>query len=175
VTKKAAGRWAVMLAAALGFGVMLWLATAPSVDVNSEKIPSEAPAFSFPDLKGKTVSLSDFRGKVVLLSFWATWCDPCIEEIPDLVKLQKTLGPRGFTILALSADVQGAAVVEPFAREHGINYPVLLTGGDVPESYPVPGFPTAFLIDRQGKIVERILGGRSLAELSRDVEILLAR
>ncbi len=111
----------------------------------------------------------------MLLDFWATWCEPCVEELPDLVALQKKYKDRGFTVVGVAADEQGARVVAPFVREHHLNYPVLVSGGDVPDEYPVPGFPTAFLIDKDGKIAARFLGGQTADDLSRDIEAALAR
>jgi peroxiredoxin len=166
--------WLLILAAVAFGGLLLWFLTAP-VPQGGDRVPEMAPVFSLPDLDGKTVSLADFRGKVVLLDFWATWCDPCLEELPDLIKLQDRFKDRGFTIVGVSADLQGAKVVGPFAKKHGINYPILISGGDIPEAYPVPGFPTAFLIDKQGKIYARYLGGQTVEDFSRDIEAALAK
>ncbi len=174
MTRKAKRRWLIGLAVVLGGAVLFWFLSAPAPE-DSEKIPDVAPALSMPGLDGKAVALADFRGKVVLLDFWATWCEPCVEELPDLVALQKKYKARGFTVVGVAADLQGAKVVAPFARAHGINYPVLISGGDVPESYPVPGFPTAFLIGKDGKIAARYLGGQTADDFGRDIEAALAR
>jgi peroxiredoxin len=167
-------RLLIWLAAVSAAALLLWFLTAPAPD-NDEKIPAVAPALTFPDLAGKTVSVADYKGKVVLLAFWATWCEPCIEEIPDLLALQKKYQGKDFTVLAVAADLEGAKTVAPFAKKHGLTYPILVSRGDIPETYPVPGFPTAFLIDKEGKIAARYLGGQTVDDFSKDIDAALAR
>ncbi len=134
-----------------------------------------APDFTFPDLQGKPVSLSNFRGKVVFLDFWATWCGPCQDEIPDLKKLYAKYKGQGFVIVGVSMDSMGRDIVAPFVKAHGIDYPILVSGGDPPPGYPVPGFPTGFLIDRQGMVRARYVGEMTADDLSKDIEDALAR
>jgi thiol-disulfide isomerase/thioredoxin len=96
------------------------------------------------------VSPSDFAGRVVLVDFWATWCDPCKEEIPDLVKLRDKLAPKGFELLGVSMDEEGAAAVKKFEAKQKISYPVLLNNGERPPvGWTVPGLPTP-LVRRKG-------------------------
>jgi len=120
---------------------------------------SQAPGYELADLTGKMVSSSEFAGKVVILDFWATWCPPCREEIPHLVKLQSDYQGKGLVIVGLSLDAEGASVVAPFAQEHAINYPMLIGNDEVAKAYGgVNSIPTTFVIDRQGKIVKRFIG-----------------
>ncbi len=120
-----------------------------------------APEFNLPDIHGNNVALSQFRGKVVLLNFWATWCPPCRKEIPDLIELHNQYGGQGFAVLGISLDEDGARAVRPFAAEHGINYPLLLGNEKVVADYGnFLGIPTSFLIDRGGRIVKSYEGAR---------------
>jgi thiol-disulfide isomerase/thioredoxin len=134
-----------------------------------------APALSGKTLDGKTVSLADYEGKVVLVDFWATWCGPCKTEIPELIKLQDELGPKGFVVLGVSMD-EDTGIVPKFAKAAKINYPVILLGGETaPKGWTVPGLPTAYLIGRDGTAVLRLFGSKSVAKLKAEVEAALAR
>lgn len=139
------------------------------------KAAQAAPELSLPDIEGRMTKLSSFKGKVVLLDFWATWCEPCLEELPDLVRLHESRKDSGFTMLGVAMDAEGVAVVRPFVRQNKIPYPIVVSGGDLPPGYPIPGFPTAFLIDKNGVIVRRYLGPKAYDELERDVAEALAR
>jgi cytochrome c biogenesis protein CcmG/thiol:disulfide interchange protein DsbE len=118
-----------------------------------------APAFTLTGLDGKPVSLADFRGKVVVLDFWATWCPPCKREIPDFIESQKTYGPRGVQIVGIALDEPGK--VQAFAQQNGMNYPVLLGTDEISARYGgIEGIPTTFIIDKTGKIVNKFEGFR---------------
>ncbi len=120
-----------------------------------------AKDFSLHDMKGNMVSLSDFRGKVVFLNFWATWCAPCRHEMPDLEKLHNKYKEGDLVVLAVSTDKQGLKVVQPYIDEEGFTLTVLIdSNSDVSDSYGVFALPTTFIIDRDGKIVEMIQGIR---------------
>ncbi len=94
-----------------------------------------------------------------MVNFWATWCPPCLAEIPDFIALQEELGPRGLRIIGISLDDEGAAKVGPFASRNRINYTMLVNGNDAAIAYGgVEGIPTTFLLDRRGRIVERRAG-----------------
>jgi cytochrome c biogenesis protein CcmG/thiol:disulfide interchange protein DsbE len=111
------------------------------------------------DGKGKTMKLSDLRGKAVLVNFWATWCGPCKIEMPWFVDLQKKYGPDGLVIVGVAMDDSGEKTISDFAKEMKINYPILQGTEKVGELYGgVEGLPTSFFLDRSGKIVDRVLG-----------------
>ncbi|MBZ0155874.1 MAG: TlpA family protein disulfide reductase [Alphaproteobacteria bacterium] len=120
---------------------------------------SAAPDFTLPDISGKKISLSEGKGKVVLLNFWATWCGPCRAEMPSLVNLYRELREKGLVVLAVSVDTT-VKPVQVFAAEKSLPFPVLLdTDKEVYfDKYAVFGLPTSFLIDRKGMIVEKIMG-----------------
>jgi cytochrome c biogenesis protein CcmG/thiol:disulfide interchange protein DsbE len=123
------------------------------------ELAGPAPPFTLADLNGKPVSLSDFRGKVVVLDFWATWCPPCRAEIPDFIDLQKEYGSQGVQIVGIALDEPEKVLA--FARQNGMNYPVLLGSDEVSMKYGgIEGIPTTFIIDRDGKIVNRFEGFR---------------
>jgi peroxiredoxin len=128
------------------------------------RTPALAPDFAVPDLSGQAVRLSALRGQVVLLNLWTTWCPPCREEMPSMEKLYQRLKDRGFVLLAVSQDEAGKAAVEPFVRDLGLTFPVLVDPDhQVGDRYRVWGYPESFLIDREGRIVERIIGPRNWA------------
>ncbi len=114
--------------------------------------PSPAPDFSLKDVSGATVRLADFRGKTVLLDFWATWCVPCNESIPLYIKMQDKLKSKGFVVIGVDEDEKGD-VASAYARDHGMNYPVLMDSGtELFKKYGGRDLPAAFLIDAQGQI-----------------------
>src|SRR5271157_69129 len=121
-----------------------------------------APDFELQTLDGKTVKLSDFRGKAVMLNFWATWCEPCKIEIPWFVELQKQYGPQGFQIVGVAMDEDSNEEVAKFAQKMSINYPVLLGKESVEQSYGGVGvLPVTFFVDRDGKLIAREFGLQS--------------
>lgn len=122
--------------------------------------PPAAPDVAFTDTAGHRLSLADFRGKVVLLNFWATWCVPCVEEMPSLDRLQAELGGDRFTVVPVSIDRQGLEVVKPFLAKTEIrNLAVYLDpAGASMRAFGVRGLPTTFVIDRDGRNVGRLEG-----------------
>lgn len=121
-----------------------------------------APDFELASLEGKKVKLSDFRGKAVLLNFWATWCGPCKIEMPWFVELQKEYEPQGLQVLGVAVDEADQEDIAKFAREMGVNYPILIGTDAVGTSYGgVNVLPTTFFIDRDGKLVAREFGLQS--------------
>jgi thiol-disulfide isomerase/thioredoxin len=122
--------------------------------------PAPAPALAFTDLEGRPASLADFRGRVVLLNLWATWCAPCVEELPSLDRLQSRMGGPGFEVVALSLDRGGRAQVEPFLARIGVRAlrPHLDPGSAAMAALRPRGLPTTYLIDREGRIAGRLEG-----------------
>jgi thiol-disulfide isomerase/thioredoxin len=126
-------------------------------------------------LDGRTISLSQYAGKVVLVDFWATWCAPCREELPDLISLREKYAARGFEILGVSMDEDGEKAVKRFLKKQPIPYPLALNGGEMePKGWTVPGLPTAYLIGRDGMVRKRWFGEKDMGELAREVESALA-
>lgn len=135
-----------------------------ALQVSPVREPTQAPDFTLQDLQGKAVSLRAFRGQVVLLNFWATWCVPCQWEMAELEKLYQAYQEKGFVVLAVALDAEGARTVEPFARERQLTYPILLdTRLEAARRYQIFGPPTTFLIDRQGRVIGEALGPREWA------------
>jgi peroxiredoxin len=133
--------------------------------------PTEAPEFRLARVDGGEVALSDTDGKVRLIDFWATWCSPCVEEIPMLQELHAKYRDQGFEILAIAEEE--AEILEEFVRDHGIEYTNLVGTADVASSYRVLGLPSAFLVDREGRIVESWQGPKPAAVLEAKVRDLL--
>ena len=120
--------------------------------------PLPAPPVSFADQSGKTATLADFRGRVVLINLWATWCAPCVHEMPSLARLQARAGR--LTVLAISEDRQGAAVVPQFVQKLGLGGLAVFLDpkNDVDHAFGVEGLPTSILIDREGRILGELQG-----------------
>jgi peroxiredoxin len=137
----------------------------------------KAPDFTLHDMSGKKVTLSEFRGKVVLVEFWATWCPPCKDAVPEMNKVYEKYKGQNVEVLAISVD-QGSDVaskVRSFVKENRVNYPVLIDDKKVNVSYGVGNVPVAFVIDKQGKVAKKHIGFmEELSEnISRDIEALL--
>jgi peroxiredoxin len=133
-----------------------------------------APNFALKDADGRTVQLADYRGKVVLLNFWATWCGPCKIEIPWFTDFERRHKDRGFAVVGISMDEDGWEAVKPFISEYGINYRILMGNGRTAELYGgVEALPTTFLIDREGRIAAIHEGLVSKSRYERDLNQLL--
>ncbi len=142
----------------------LGLAVAGGLLALARRGPTLAPDFVVPDLAGRTVRLSGLRGKVVVLNLWATWCAPCIEEMPSMERLYARLRDTDFALLAVSQDEDGKRVVAPFVERMHLTLPVLLDPErQVGDRYGVTGYPETFVIDRNGYLVEHVLGPRDWA------------
>jgi thiol-disulfide isomerase/thioredoxin len=134
-----------------------------------------APALDVPDLNGKKVHLADFKGKVVLVNFWATWCAPCLLEIPWFIEFQKQYGPQGFEVVAISMDEEGPKVVKPFVEKHGMQpFRVVMGNDSIPPLFGgIPGLPVTFLVDRKGNLYSRHLGLAPKDDVEDEIQILL--
>ena len=138
------------------------------------RVKTLAPDFTLPRFDGRQqLSLSSYRGKVVLLDFWATWCVPCREETPHFVELQQKYGERGLQIVGVSMD-DSPDPVRPFYQQFHINYPVVMGTAKTGEDYGgVLGLPIAFLIDRDGRIVSKHIGATDPAAFEKEITQLL--
>lgn len=148
-----------MLALAAGLIVAAWLKQPASSQPGADAALLTTP---LPDVHGQRQSLSQYRGKILVVNFWATWCPPCREEIPAFVAAQTKLGANGLQFVGIALDEPGQ--VAAFAREFGINYPVLIGGVNESEllrklGNPAGGLPFTLIYDRNGKLREKILGG----------------
>ncbi len=124
-------------------------------------IGNPAPDFTLTDMQGRQVTLSQFRGKVVLLNFWATWCPPCREEMPSMERLYQRFKEQGLVMLAVNVEENGFQAVSSFLSRHPHSFPILLdSNADAQNLYRVYRFPESFLIDRNGNVVDKIIGGR---------------
>jgi peroxiredoxin len=132
-----------------------------------------APDFSLPDLTGGQVKLSDYRGKVVLLDFWATWCDPCREEIPHFIQLQNKYRDQGLQIIGISMDDGPEPVRDYYERFH-MNYPVVMGNAKIGELYGgILGLPIAFVLRRDGRVDGRHIGATDISVFEKEIARLL--
>jgi thiol-disulfide isomerase/thioredoxin len=171
-----ARRWWVVLAVAAAGVVVVWLAVnrlstreaqlAEEVSVpDGERLtlrffrnPAAVPALAMRDLDGRPLSSADWRGKVVIVNFWATWCPPCRAEIPDLVALQNKYRDR-LLIIGVSQDEGSVEVVKQFVAAHQMNYPVVMMTPEIDQAFPgIRALPTSFILDRESRVVQRHVG-----------------
>jgi thiol-disulfide isomerase/thioredoxin len=141
---------------------------------------SPAPVVTFKDLDDKDVTLAQYKGKIVLVNFWATWCDPCRLEIPWLIEMQQKYAAKGFTVLGVSMDDEGKRDVAPFLEKERfdvngqklpMNYPIVIGNDDIADKFGgLLGYPTSFLISRDGKIIKKIQGLISYEEITKAIE-----
>jgi peroxiredoxin len=161
-------RWIIAAVGAFGLALVTiyvptpWTRTAGGP--GTAACPADAKVanldFTMKDMNGRDVRLADFKGKVILLDFWATWCGPCKYEIPGFVELQEKYGSRGLQVIGVSVD-DTMDKLQPFARRYNINYPILqgLGHDDMQEAYgPIWGIPINFIISRDGKICAKHTG-----------------
>jgi cytochrome c biogenesis protein CcmG/thiol:disulfide interchange protein DsbE len=167
----------VAVAAMLAFApYMARRARSNSGNQSSEIKGKLAPEFSLESLEGQTVHLADFRGKAVLLNFWATWCQPCKIEMPWLEQMQQQYGPEGLQIVGIAMDDASKEDIAKFTKEMGVNYPILLGKESVGDAYGgVQFLPSTFFIDRNGKIVDRVFGLKSRSEIEDDIKLSLGQ
>jgi thiol-disulfide isomerase/thioredoxin len=155
----------------------------PASTATSTSDDAEMQAIVIKDLNDKDVTLAQFKGQVVLLNFWATWCDPCRQEIPWLIEFQQKYSSRGFTILGVSMDEEGKKAINPYLNKErfdvngqkmAMNYPILLGNDTIAEKFGgVMGMPTSMLFDRNGKKVRTIVGLIKHDDIAKAIEGLL--
>ena len=180
----------------IGFGVvallaLMWWADRrfPPPDRNTTGVstasgtPTDAPTVALKDLNDKDVTLAQFKGQVVLVNFWATWCAPCKVEIPWMIEFQKKYGPRGFTILGVSMDEDGKKAVQPFldkerfdvdGQQEAMNYPIVFGNDSISGKFGgIMGLPTSMIYSRDGKKVRTIVGLVNHDDIAKVIEGLL--
>jgi thiol-disulfide isomerase/thioredoxin len=142
------------------------------VSVRAENVtPTPAPGWVLKDVDGKPVNFSQFKGKVVVLDFWATWCPPCRAEIPGYVKLQEKYKDKGLVIIGVSVDQDGPAVVKKFTNDFHMNYSVVLADDAVVQAFGgIDAIPTTFIIDRDGKIRDKKVGEMETDEYEKVIQ-----
>lgn len=140
----------------------------------NKPVLTKAPDFTLTALDGKRVTLSEFRGKVVLLDFWATWCVPCQTEVPQFIAFQNRFGSQGFQVIGVSMD-DSDAPVRKFHDRFKINYPVAMGTAQVAEAYGgILGLPVTYLLAPDGRIVKKYEGSADLEQMQKDIEQLVS-
>jgi peroxiredoxin len=145
-----------------------------ALETSSALIGRPAPDFVLNDIDGNAVKLADFKGKVLIVDFWSTWCGPCVGEIPDFVELYRTYKDKGLVIVGISLDQGGVEVVKNFAAQYKVTYPLVMGDQKVTEAYGgISAIPTTFIIDRQGKIIDGVVGSREKSYFVKKIGNLL--
>jgi len=148
--------------AALVLAAVLVPATPARAAEDVAAVGRKAPAWKLKDLDGKEVGSEQFKGKVLVVDFWATWCVPCIGEIPGYIDLEKKYGADGLAIVGISVDQKSPAAVKKFAQTKGVNYTIVMADENVSDAFGgIEAIPTTFLIGRDGRIVHRKKGAMS--------------
>jgi cytochrome c biogenesis protein CcmG/thiol:disulfide interchange protein DsbE len=156
---------------ALAFGTYLY--KRPSLSSKQSLDHALAPDFSLPDLNGRHLELSALRGKVVLLDFWATWCDPCRDQVPRFSELQKKYQVQGLQVIGISMD-DGPEPVREFSRRFKMTYPIVMGNAKFGEKYGgILGLPVAFLIGRDGRIYAKHVGATDMSVFEKEIVNLL--
>jgi len=136
------------------------------------EVGKKAVEFTLNDINGNRIALANYNGKVVILDFFADWCPPCRQEIPDFIALEKQYGGQGFSMIGVALVDRNAA--KAFSDKMGINYPILIDDGNVSAAYgPIRSIPTTFVIDKEGKIAKVYIGYRPKDVFEKDIKELL--
>jgi peroxiredoxin len=155
-------------------GLVLSAAAFAAAFLRAEPVaPRPAPDWKLKDVNGNVVSSDQFKGKLVVVDFWATWCGPCRMEIPGYVKLQKKYAKDGLVIVGMSVDQQGPGVVKRFIEKNKVDYQIVMADDDVTAAFGgdegIQAIPTTFIIDRDGKIRDQKVGAEETAEYERTI------
>lgn len=156
-----------LLIAALAMAGLLW--------TTEGKAATKMPSFALENVRdGKIIDSNSLKGRVLLLTFFATWCPPCLEEVPTLVKLQKEMESAGFSVIGMSVDQQEPSIIAKFVEKKSINYPVLLAESKTTMDFGgIYGIPVAFLVNKAGNVVKKYTGYVDHAILEKDIRSLL--
>ncbi|MEI9979553.1 MAG: TlpA disulfide reductase family protein [Edaphobacter sp.] len=170
-------RWIRYGIAALAFGVVAaaWhYGTRQSGGIRPASERRAMPDLMMTELNGETWKLAEHRGQVVLVNFWATWCGPCWEETPGLIRLSQELGPKGLAIVGVAIDEGGPEKITKFVKDFGVPYPVVRPERMSQMEYGMEGVPTTVLVDREGRVAKTYVGAVRQTDFATDVETLLA-
>lgn len=145
------------------------------LSVDSAYSATKMPSFSLPDaVSGTTVNSNDFNGKALLITFFATWCPPCMQEVPTLIELQRQFSKAGFSVIGLSVDQGGAETVTLLVKNRSINYPVLMADESTASNFGgVTGIPTSFLVNKEGNVVKKYPGYIPHSILEQDIKRIM--
>ena len=163
------------LLVALSVHAYLALAQAANVGLQVAKERKAAPELGLQDSIGKLANLKDYRGKVVVLDFWATWCHGCKEEIPWFSEFQRQYGDKGLSVIGVSLDEDGWKVVKPFIKTEAIPYRIVLGNDSIAKSYGIGNMPDTFLIDQEGRIAATYVGMVDRKGIEKNIQNLLAQ
>ena len=172
----AAERWVRYTVAVVAFGVVAWAwhyGTRQSGGIRPVGERRAMPELVMAQLDGGTWRTLDHRGQVVLVNYWATWCGPCWEETPGLVRLSREMGPKGLTVVGVAIDDGGREKVRKFVEEFRVPYPVVMPERLSQTEYGLEGVPTTILLDRQGRVAKTYVGAVRQRDFETDVEALL--
>jgi thiol-disulfide isomerase/thioredoxin len=167
----------LLLGAVIAGALMIAYPYLPRVSaaVKNAKDRNPAPGFTLKDPRGRDLTLSDYKGKVVLLNFWATWCGPCKIEIPWFIEFEKSYNTRGFAVVGISMDEDGWNAVKPYVEQKQMNYRVAIGDDGLAQKYGgIDSLPTTFLIDRAGRVAAVHMGLVSKNVYEREIQELLA-
>jgi len=183
--KNAKFAWVLCAVALLASGTFTACGGSSAKGSSSAKSLNAAPDVTFKNLDGADVPLASLKGKVVLVNFWATWCEPCRSEIPALIGLQDKYASKGFTMLGASMDEDGKKAIDPFVAntkfnvngtEKTMDYPIVLGTDAITDKFGgLLGMPTSYLISRDGKIIKKYIGVVNEDDVTKDVEVALGQ